>query len=269
MAESGPLTADLHVHTTASDGELRVEAVPAAARRAGLDVVAVTDHDRIHPDLPAPVQRRDGVVVVRGVELRVDTGDGRVDLLGYAVRRTEALDDELRRIQRDRVDRAKRMIDCIESRLDVTLDIEVGNGVGRPHVARAVAASDADYGYGDAFERLIGAGDPCYVARDVPDFRTGVDLLSEACSLVSLAHPFRYPDVDAALDCLSHLDAVERHYPYDRAVPTERLDAAIEAFDLVATGGSDAHGTELGNAGLDASAYGRVAERLPSPETES
>jgi predicted metal-dependent phosphoesterase TrpH len=269
MTDSGSLVADLHVHTTASDGRLAAEAVPDAARRAGLDVVAVTDHDRVHPDLPAPVQRRDGIVVVRGVELRVDAGDQRVDLLGYAVERTDALDAELRRIQRDRIERAERIIDCVESRLDVSLDLDPADGIGRPHIARAIDDSDADYDYGDAFEHLIGADCPCYVPRSIPDFETGVDLLSEACAFVGLAHPFRYSDVDAALALLPHLDAVERHYPYDRSVPTERLDEAIEAHGLLATGGSDAHGTELGGAGLDEAAFERLKPHFPSPETES
>jgi hypothetical protein len=268
MGDAAP-AADLHVHTTASDGQLAVDDVPAAARRSGLDAVAVTDHDRIHPGISAPVVRRDGVTVVRGVELRVDAGPQRVDLLGYAVERTDALTAELDRIQRDRIDRAARMVDCVESRLDVSLDLSLDHGVGRPHVARAVDRSDADYDYGDAFERLVGADCPCYVARDVPDFETGAALLSDACALVGLAHPFRYRDVDAALDLLADLDAVERVYPYGRDVDVGRLDAAIADFDLVPTGGSDAHGTELGEAGLDAATYRRVASRLPSPETES
>ncbi|OYR81429.1 histidinol-phosphatase, partial [Halorubrum distributum] len=60
-----PIVADLHAHTTVSDGTLTLSEVPAAAREAGVDWVAVTDHDRIHPGLDAPVVERDGVRVVR------------------------------------------------------------------------------------------------------------------------------------------------------------------------------------------------------------
>jgi Predicted metal-dependent phosphoesterases (PHP family) len=79
--------ADLHVHTTASDGTLTVPELPAAARRAGVEWVAVTDHDRVHPDLDAPVTDRDGVHIIRGIELRVETDRQRLDLLGYGVSR--------------------------------------------------------------------------------------------------------------------------------------------------------------------------------------
>jgi predicted metal-dependent phosphoesterase TrpH len=67
--------ADLHVHTTNSDGGLELSELPSAARRAGLEAVAVTDHDRIHPDLDGPVTAMGGVTVVHGIELRVDAGE--------------------------------------------------------------------------------------------------------------------------------------------------------------------------------------------------
>jgi len=262
--------ADLHVHTTASDGRLSLAAVPAAATAAGLEAVAVTDHDRIHEGLDAPVVDCEGVTVVRGVELRVAADDLRLDLLGYAVDPTPALDDELARIQRDRVQRARAIVDRVEDRLGVTLDIEPREGVGRPHVARAIEASDAPYGYQDAFDRLIGDGGPCYVAREVPDVATGVELLADACALVSLAHPLRYDDPAAALAvAASHdLDAVERYYPYGGDVDLGPVDRFVERHDLLVTGGSDAHGREVGAAGLPEAAYERVAARLPSPEAQ-
>ncbi len=257
------LAADLHLHTTASDGTLTMETLPDAAHAAGVDTVAVTDHDRLHPDLDAPVSVHDDVAVIRGIELRVDTGAERVDLLGYAIRATDDLVAELDRLQRNRVERGRRIIERVESRLGVDLDLEPRTGIGRPHVARAIDESDAPYDYQDAFDRLIGADGPCYVARDLTAFDHGVELLSAACSVVSLAHPFRYDDVDAALELTSELDAVERYYPYGRAVDTERLDDVIAAHDLLSTGGSDAHGAELGLAGVPPEAYERFAARLP------
>jgi predicted metal-dependent phosphoesterase TrpH len=263
--------ADLHVHTQHSDGTLTLAAVPAAARDAGVDVVAVTDHDRLHPGLDQPVTEMDGVTVVHGIELRVETSDQRVDLLGYGVRDTDALAAETERIQRDRVERGRRIIEHVEAALDVTLALEPREGLGRPHIARAVVDhDDTDYETADAvFADLIGNDGPCFVARDVPDFETGVDLLSEACGVVGLAHPLRYDDPEAALARCDVLDAVERFYPYDRPVGTDPdddgvalVDAAIDDHDLVATGGSDAHDRQLAKAGLDEAGYQPVRERL-------
>lgn len=267
------VVADLHVHTTVSDGTLTLEEVPAAARAAGVEAVAVTDHDRYHPGFSAPVEVREGVTLVRGIELRVDAGDQRLDLLGYGLEPTDALTAEIERIQRDRVDRGRRIIENVEARLGVDLDLEPREGLGRPHVARAVVESSADYETVEAvFDDLIGDDGPCFVARDVPAFETGVSLLREACALVGLAHPLRYPDPEAALSLAGELDAVELYYPYDRPVgPTQDapdsapVEAAIADGGLLATGGSDAHGDELGTAGLSRERWDAVRARLPTP----
>lgn len=256
------VVADLHVHTDSSDGTLALEEVPGAAREAGVEVVAVTDHDRLNPSLPTPVVHRGGVTLVHGIELRVDAGFGKVDLLGYAAERSEPLEAECERIQRDRVERAGRIVDLVERETGADLDITLQPGVGRPHIARAIEASDAGYSYREAFEQLIGDDGPCYVPRDVPGFERGRELLAEACGLVGLAHPLRYDDPDQALALCESLDAVELHYPYGREVDPRPVEKAIERYGLVATGGSDAHERELGLAGLSRAEYRAFRERV-------
>ncbi|WP_277554835.1 PHP domain-containing protein [Halobaculum limi] len=263
------ITADLHAHTTVSDGTLTLEGLVAAARRADLDAVAVTDHDRIHPDLDAPVVDRDGLTVVRGIELRVDTGsDGeRVDLLGYGVGDDDALRAECDRLQQNRIDRGRRIIENVEAEVGVDLALEPREGLGRPHIARAIHESDADYDYQDAFDHLIGNDGPCYVRRDVTPVDRGVDLLHDACAVVGLAHPYRYDDPEAALSlCVEYdLDAVERFYPYADAITPddERIESLAADHDLLLTGGTDAHGEQLGVDGLDADRWATVSDRLP------
>ncbi|MFW5977920.1 MAG: PHP domain-containing protein [Halohasta sp.] len=253
--------ADLHLHTTASDGVLTIETLPEAARRAGIDWVAVTDHDLVHPELSAPVTVQDGITVVRGIELRVAAGDRRVDLLGYGVEPTPELTAELERLQEDRQQRGRRIIERVESRLGVDLGIEPRPGIGRPHIARAIADSPAPYDVDRAFAELIGNDGPCYVARSITPFDRGVDLLSEA-AIVGLAHPFRYPDPEAALELAADLDAVEYHYPYDRPVDTAVLDRVCESYNLLVTGGSDAHDETVGRAGISGTAFDRFRRRL-------
>ncbi len=269
MTAADPVVADLHTHTTVSDGTLSIEEVPAAAREAGLDWVAVTDHDRIHPGLESAVVEREGVRIVRGIELRVDAGFERLDLLGYGVEHTEALDAEIDRLQTDRQERGARILARVEDQLGIDLDVTPRPGLGRPHIARAIDESPAPYDYTDAFDELIGNDGPCYVARDVTPLDRGVELLCEACPIVGLAHPFRYDDVDAALDVARELDAVERFYPYGRSVDTARIDRVTAADDLLATGGSDAHERTLGEAGLNASAFAPVRDRLPDPAPQA
>lgn len=247
------VVADLHVHTTRSDGSLTLSTLPAAARRAGVDAVAITDHDRTQPALDAPVTTLEGLTVVHGIELRVDAGDQRLDLLGYGVDPTDELQALCDRIQRDRRERGQRIIDRVEAEIDVSLPVEPRAGLGRPHIARAIAEV-SEYTYQEAFDQLIGNDCPCYVSREIPDFEAGRAVLADACGVVGLAHPFRYGDTEAALDRCRSLDAVERWYPYDRDIDVDRLEAAIDQHDLLPTGGSDAHDEHLGRAGLNGTA---------------
>jgi hypothetical protein len=267
MSTTAAVEFDLHVHTTASDGTLTVDELPAAARRAGVGTVGVTDHDRVHPALDAPVTTHDGVRVVRGIELRVDAGGMRVDLLGYGVDPGRDLADELDRLQRDRVERARAIVDRVEAETGVALDIEPAEGVGRPHIARAIDASEAPYDYEGAFEHLIGSDCECYVARTLPTFERGAGLLRESCAVVSLAHPFRYPDVDRALALARDLDGVERYYAYGRPVDEARVERVAADAGLVRTGGSDAHDRTLGRAGLAGDEARAFLERLASGRT--
>ena len=263
-----PLVADLHSHTTNSDGEMTLEDVPVAAKAANLDAVAITDHDRLHPDLDTPWEYREGVRLIHGIELRVEADGQRVDLLGYGVEPTMKLERETERLQADRVQRGRQIIENLETELGVDLDIEAHPGLGRPNIARAVTEV-TDLSMDDVFDQYIGDDGPCFVARDVPDFETGRELLEDACALVGLAHPFRYGDPHAALELCEQLDAVERWYPYadDIDPDIDLLAEAIETFDLLPTGGSDAHDHTLGLAGMTPTAYDRflAATELPHP----
>lgn len=256
------VVADLHVHTQNSDGALTLDDVPAAARQAGVSAVAITDHDRIHPDLDAPVCKRDGLDLIHGIELRVDAGQ-RVDLLGYGVESTPALRDEIARLQRDRVERGAEIIRRLEARLDIAIDLDPQPGLGRPHIARAVANHpETAIDVQGVFDELIGDGRPCYVKRDLPSFAEGQRLLEAACRLVGLAHPFRYEDPTQAIELASELDAIERWYPYERDVDPSAIEAAIDEHALLATGGSDTHTTEIGATGMPAPAYTSVRDQL-------
>lgn len=262
--------ADLHVHTTVSDGSFTLDTLPEAARRAGVEWVAITDHDRIHPGLDAPVveqqlQGRDTPLrIIRGIELRVEAGDQRLDLLGYGVERTDELLTEIVRLQQERQERARKIVTRVEDHLDIDLDISIEDGVGRPHIAQAIDASDVSLDYAGAFEQLIGDDCPCYVARDIPGFERGQRLLSDACAFVGLAHPLRYSQTEEALEYTEKLDAVERFYSYGRPVDNTPVERAAADHGLLLIGGTDAHGTELGRAGLTSERFAPLRERLPA-----
>ncbi len=254
--------ADLHVHTTRSDGELAPEAVAKTARAAGVSCVAITDHDCVASFLDEPVVEREGLTLLSGIELRVETETQQLDLLGYVVQPTDALTTELERIQADRIERARAIVERVEAKTGVELDFEAKPGVGRPHIARAIAASPIELDFAGAFKELIGNNGPCFVPRDVPSFDRGRSLLAESSAFVSLAHPLRYADPERALDHAASLDGVEYRYPYSKPVDLAPLVRAIERYELLPTGGSDAHDRNLGVAGLNQDEFEQFAEAI-------
>ena len=245
---------------------MALEEVVETAARIGLRAIAITDHDRLHPQLDARISHRDGVELIRGVEIRVNLGEVRVDLLGYGVSKTRRLNALLEKIQRSRIDRATAMIHSLEDALDVTLGVSPSLGIGRPAIAAAVVAAVDGYTTDRVFSELIGADCPHYVRRWVPDVDEAIDALRAADALISLAHPYRYPSFDRATVGVDRLDAIEAFYPY-RAERQDLVDLArirrmAEAAGLLLTGGSDAHGQTLAAAGVDAQTFDRFHSAL-------
>jgi predicted metal-dependent phosphoesterase TrpH len=259
--DENSIYADLHMHTPNSDGTVTLDKLPEIAQENNLRAVAITDHDRTHPKLSEPIQVINGVDVISGIELRVkpDSLDERVDLLGYGVEPTNELNNILKDIRQNRIERSQKIIDLIEDETGVRLDMNISDNTGRPHIARAIEdAPELDYTYGEAFDELIGNDCVAYKSRDIPSFEESIGALRESCHFISLAHPFRYDNPQAALQISKELDGVEVNYDYgDMLIESPSLaQDAVDRFDLTMTGGSDAHDIEsIGSAGLTKKDY--------------
>lgn len=253
--------ADLHLHTTLSDGTASTSEVIETAQERGLEAIALTDHDNYHDGIQAPLEVVDGMDVISGIELRVESQDldQRVDILGYGVKPSRELDSVLSKIRTNRRKRAEHMLDLIEDETGTRPDLEPTDNTGRPDIARAIESSDGiQYGYEGAFENLIGNGEPCYVSRDIPNFEYGARLLKKDCNLVSLAHPYRYRRTREVVKLSRHLDGIECLYDYSSSVSREEdIDIlAANYYDLTITGGSDAHEPQnIGSTGLTEPTY--------------
>jgi len=252
--ENRYIYADLHMHTPNSDGTVTLDELPRIATENNLGAVAVTDHDRIHPELTEPLTTINGVDVINGLELRVTYNNSRIDLLAYGVEPTSDLRTILDTIRKNRINRAEKIIDLIEDETDVRLDMDISDNTGRPHIARAIDAnSELPHSYNEAFSDLIGNDCPAYASREIPSFEQAVPKLKESSHFVSLAHPFRYDDPINVLKSAKNLDGVECIYPYD-SMPKYDIaidELAVNWFDLIKTGGSDAHDIDsIGSSGV-------------------
>ncbi|HEU5304104.1 MAG TPA: PHP domain-containing protein [Gemmatimonadales bacterium] len=240
----------MHVHSTASDGNLTPEGIVQRARAAGLKAIALTDHDTLGgiPEALAAGERH-GVRVVGGCEFSAAAPWGEMHVLGYFLPpASPALEAFLERCRADRVRRAQAMVERLQ-RLGVGLSFdavlqESGSGaVGRPHVARAIVRHGGAIDLGDAFDRYLGRGRPAFVEKTLPPFRAVVELVHAAGGLVSVAH-LKERGTRAFVERLKGegLDAVEtRHPSHDPDLRARLTDIAMR-LGLLRTGGSDWHG---------------------------
>ncbi|WP_199424637.1 PHP domain-containing protein [Actinotalea solisilvae] len=246
---------DLHTHSVASDGTDAPGALVAAAARAGLDVVALTDHDttRGWAEAEAAVPEH-GVALVRGAEISCLAGHLSVHLLSYLHDPTHpGLLAEAERTRTARLDRARRMVDLIAEDLALTWDdVEAqtapGTTVGRPHIADALAARGHVTDRSAAFATVLAAGSPYYVPHYAPDAARAVRLVREAGGVPVLAHPGALVRgrilTDAAIGRLvdAGLAGIEvDHRDHDDA-QRRRLAGLAREAGLLVTGSSDYHG---------------------------
>jgi len=245
---------DLHVHSSASDGTDPPATVVRRAARANLDVVALTDHDTQAGIAEARQALPPGLTLVPGMELSCLLEGNSVHLLAYLVDPDDpALNAETELIRGDRTHRARAMVGKLrELGAPVTWDqvTEIAGGavVGRPHIARALAAAGVVETPADAFtEEWIGDGGRAYAGRYAPDPARAITLVRAAGGVPVLAHP-RSPGYEIADEVIIGLAAaglagVEVWHPDHDHSERRRLAALASRLGLVATGGSDDHGS--------------------------
>ncbi|HTZ28814.1 MAG TPA: PHP domain-containing protein [Streptosporangiaceae bacterium] len=245
---------DLHVHSSASDGTDPPAEVARRAAAAGLDVVALTDHDTMAGIAPAAAALPPGLTLVPGLELSC-VGDGRsMHLLGYLCDPGDpALAAETALIRDDRVHRARAMVARLrELGAPVTWEqvaALAGDAVvGRPHIARALAEAGVVATPADAFSaEWIADGGRAHVGRYAPDAARGIALVRAAGGVPVLAHP-RSPGYEITDEVIAGLAAaglagLEVFHPDHDHSERMRLTQLANSLDLVMTGGSDDHGS--------------------------
>ena len=248
---------DLHTHSTASDGTLPPAGVMVAAATAGLDVVALTDHDTTAGWASASAALPDGLTLVPGAELscRWYGTDPPIPLhlLAYLFDPADrALSAEFARVRQARERRAEHMVDLLRADgVDVTWD-EVrgyaGDGtVGRPHLAQALIRRGLAGTVAEAFAPEL-LGERYRVPKQDTDVFTALRMVRAAGGVAVFAHPraTRRGQVvpDALISELAAAGLFGLEADHDDHTPAERAHVRALAADLglVTTGSSDFHG---------------------------
>lgn len=243
--------ADLHTHTSRSDGQLSPETLVARAAERGIEVLAVTDHDTVAGIPPAATAaEKGGLHLVPGTELSVTLDEREIHLLAYGFDPGHTgLQEHLTAMQNARQDRARTIVERLREQ-GVTVgdeqlraDISTAHAVGRPHVAAALVRAGQVESERAAFEQYLAEGKPGFVAKPAFPAADALDLIHDANGVGVLAHPGHWTSgrqvrqlVDVGLDGLE-----TKHPSHDTSLRSyyERL---AQAYDLITTGGSDYHG---------------------------
>ena len=253
------MRADLHVHSSASDGTEPPAEVMRRAAQAGLDVVALTDHDTTAGHAQARRARPGSLTLVPGMELSCLLDGRSLHLLAYLFDPDDPqLAAETRRIRGDRVRRARAMVDRLAGLgVPITWDdvaaIAGSAVVGRPHIARAMVASGAIASPEQAFTLdWIADGGRAYVTRYALDPVRAIGLVRAAGGVAVIAHPRADRALLVADDQIAGLAAaglagVEVFHPDQSADVQAGLLALTRELGLIATGGSDDHGRLTGH----------------------
>jgi 3',5'-nucleoside bisphosphate phosphatase len=268
--------ADLHSHSTASDGTDAPAEVMRRARAAGLDAIALTDHDTVAGHDAARAALPPGLTLVPGMELSCRLDGHSVHLLGYLFDPADPeLAAETARIRESRVRRAEAMVERL-AELGVPVTWErvqaiAGEGVvGRPHVARAMVEAAVIGSPDQAFgPEWIGEGGRAYVPRYALDPARAIGLVRAAGGVSVLAHPrargWEVPDDVIAGLAAAGLAGIEVWHPDQDQAQRRALQDLAARLNLVASGGSDDHGEltghRLGSDTIAPDAYERLVSQ--------
>ncbi|MBQ3077833.1 MAG: PHP domain-containing protein [Clostridia bacterium] len=251
------VTADLHTHSSASDGQYPPEELVRLAASRGLTVMALTDHDTVEGIEPAVREgRRAGMTVLPGVELGAAEHRS-LHLLGYAFDpASPAITDLCRKLREGRDERKYRIIDFLKEKgVEISLEeVEQTAGgavIARPHFAQVMVRRGHVATVREAFDRYLDTEEYQRIERFKADAATCIAAIRAAGGHASLAHPcqLKLPEEEMATLVRrladAGLGAIECFYPAHTAQQVAFYRKLAEKNGLQVTGGSDFHGERV------------------------
>lgn len=273
--------ADLHCHSTFSDGVDAPAKLVGYAVEAGLSVLALSDHDALHglPEFEAAAKGT-GLVTVAASELSTRCNGDDVHVLGLFLDPEEAsLKAKLEQFRQDRDTRGEAMVAKLAA-LGMPLDLGairevVGVGsFGRPHIARAMVTQGYVKSFDEAFDTWLAHGKPGYVPKPKWTLEEAIAAIRTAGGLSVIAHPIWYKDPGqvVAAGVAAGLDGLEVFH-VDQAGQENEFGALAERHGLLKSAGSDYHapegGKRVGRCRLDAEGWERMVAAAHARRAES
>ena len=247
------MKADLHLHTTVSDGTLTPGEIVKRAAAQGFGWIAVTDHDSIEGVAAAQEAGNAlGVNVIPAAELSCGL-NREIHILGYGFDpQNEALGAYCRRRRESRIERCRemcRLMTQLGKPIRFERVLELADGViGRPHVARAMVEAGHVKTVQEAFDRFLKPGKPGFVPRESVMAQEAIGVITKAGGVAVLAHPMELKMGEASMESLvlewkaQGLGGLEVYHPSAANNHAATLLKLARREGLLVTGGSDYHG---------------------------
>lgn len=249
---------DLHVHTTASDGQYSPSQIIQMAAEKDLKAIAITDHDTVAgiPEAKIAAEKYK-ITLISGTELNINTKRGEFHLLGLGIKNeSSSIKMLLEDLQKNRVLRNEQIIEKMRNAgIDITLE-EVQNKfpnteIGRPHLAKMLVEKKVVKNHQQAFDKYLGQGRPFFVQRVGANLDEAIIAIRESGGVPVLAHPMslyiswgKLPDV--LQDYFERgIAGLEAYHPGAKMGDCIRLEELGRKIGYFITAASDFHGEKI------------------------
>ena len=256
---------DLHIHTCFSDGVFTPEKIVDTAIDAGLNAIAITDHDNVlaypiavkYADKIAKENGNTPLEIIPGVEINTIYKDVEIHILGYFMNRDDADFQEMLKMQQNaRIAQTKEIIHLLSKKegIHVSFDkikslVAEGGSIGRPHIAKAITMTGGTTSVMEAYSKYINNDSDVYVQRKTISPHDAIEIIYDAGGIPVFAHPFDVEDAENLIKEFMHfgLRGVEAYHRKHSPAMVEYYSTIAEKNGLIITGGSDFHAPNPNN----------------------
>lgn len=255
---------DLHIHTTYSDGVFSPEKIVDTAIDAGLDAIAITDHDNV---LAYPIALNyakkiadsggKALEILPGVEINTIYKDIEIHILGYFMNRDDSdFQAMLKSQQKARIEQTEQILHLLNKKegIHVTFDklkslVADGGSIGRPHIAKAITLAGGTTSVMEAYNKYTNNDSEVYVQRKTISPHEAIEIIYDAGGIPVFAHPFDVEDAENLIKEFMHygLRGVEAYHRKHSPAMVEYYSSIAEKNGLIITGGSDFHAPNPNN----------------------
>lgn len=262
------IIADLHMHSTFSDGKYNIEKVVQNCIDAELSFFCISDHDTVNHISSIKKHINDNKLEINfipGAEITSEFNDSAIHILGYGIdSNSSCLKNLFEKVNQERIDVIYKMGEKLVSlgcNIEYQHIISEQNSPGRPHLANELVENGYALDIDEAFNKWLGKGKPGFIDKWKPKAKDVIDSIHKSGGIAVLAHVGLYKSINNMNDLLDlNLDGIEAYHPDHNIEYSNSLIEFCENYELIYSGGSDFHGWKdcnefVGSFGLDENSF--------------